>query len=225
MEALLVQNEILSEGVIRKPASEPSLDDRREMSSAVTYLNEHHGMSAFRAWIPDSTRQTLDTLPAYSRVEAITEKLGFAFVYPGDWSVEGAWVHLGRDAQGPVDVTGYDLMFTFDALNEDFPVRTFPFGEDSCRLELDTTSNTLSVRFVGPGQADEPAMLIDLGRSLPALMETAEKEKFSAQDLTFTAAGDTASFKVVLNLINGQRVDDKLDVSGMSGIVFLRRPQ
>jgi hypothetical protein len=225
LEALLVQTEILSEGVIRTPASEPSLDDRREMSSAVAYLNEHHGMNAFRAWLPDSTRQTLDTLPFYSRDEKITEKLGFAYVYPGGWSVEGSWVHFGRDAQGPVEVSGYDMMYTFDALNEDSPVRSFPFGEDSCRLELDTASNTLTVRFLGPGRADETAMVIELGKDLPALLETAEKEKFSSQDLTFVSTGDSASAKVVLNWISGRRVDDKLDVSGVSGMVFLRSPQ
>jgi hypothetical protein len=117
------------------------------------------------------------------------------------------------------------MMYTFDALNEDSPVRSFPFGEDSCRLELDTASNTLTVRFLGPGRADETAMVIELGKDLPALLETAEKEKFSSQDLTFVSTGDSASAKVVLNWISGRRVDDKLDVSGVSGMVFLRSPQ
>jgi hypothetical protein len=225
LEELMIKNEILIDSTVHRPATQPSLDDRREMTSIVNYLSELHGMRAFAAWLPDSARQRLDTVPIYGRAEAITEKLGFTFVFPRDWSVDGNWVRLVREDQGPVDVSGYDLMFTFGALYEDSPIRSFPVGEDSCRLELDTASNTLRVRLMGPGRTDEAAMVIELGRELPALMETAEKEKFSARELTFVSIGDSASAKVVLNWINGRLVGDKLDVSGMAGIIFLRRPQ
>ncbi|MEW5795074.1 MAG: hypothetical protein AB1772_01810 [Candidatus Zixiibacteriota bacterium] len=37
--------------------------------------------------------------------------------------------------------------------------------------------------------------------------------------------GHPASAKIVLNWVNGRRIDNNVDISGMSGMIFLRRPQ
>ena len=223
LEALMVKNSILVVGAIQKPAVEPSVEDRREMSSAVVYLNELHGMDAFSAWLPDSTLQVLDTLPQYGRDEQITEKLGFGYVSPAATIDRGGFRPLRISDQQSIDIRGYNLMFPFDDLSASDSVRIFFYEQDTCRLEFDTTYGRLTLQFRGVSYDTGAVAVISLRDRLSALVEKRKTEELSPQDLSFNAVGADTSVTVVLRSM--WIVGDSLEIRSLNGYLLLRRPQ
>jgi hypothetical protein len=216
---------LLVNGQLAKPGEQPSVEDRREMSSAVEYLSELHGMDPFSAWIADSTRARLDTLSVFNRADEITPLLGFTYVTQENWDVEGKWLHLVIGTPRPIDLSGYDQLLPFEGLSASSPRQDFPFERDTCRLEFDSASITLTLSIRGAALDTVVLAVIPLKDPLLELMENTTTDKFTPQDLSFVPAEGGSTVKVVLEMVNGRRVKSGLEIYGLSGYLLMHRPQ
>ncbi|MCX6833626.1 MAG: DUF4153 domain-containing protein, partial [candidate division Zixibacteria bacterium] len=221
LERLMVSSGLLVNGVLAKPEVEPPVEKLQEMSGAVIYLDEFHGMDAFSDWLADSTRRTLDTLPRYDRPDQITAKLGFACVSPAPTIDGGRYLQLRIDDRHPIDLGGYDVMFRFEDLSASDSIRVFPFEQDSCRLELDTSNVRLTLQFRGVSYDTSAVTVISLKDRFPALVEKRTADKLLPEDLSFSAEETDTSAKVVLRSawVGG----DGLNVNSLNGYLLLRR--
>src|SRR5438034_10123792 len=50
LERLLTANGMLAGGAIRRPARPPSFEDSKQISAAVKYLNDVHGLAGLEPW-------------------------------------------------------------------------------------------------------------------------------------------------------------------------------
>ncbi|MEW5795073.1 MAG: DUF4153 domain-containing protein [Candidatus Zixiibacteriota bacterium] len=223
LAALMARNGMLVEGTAQKPPAEPTLEDRQQMSSATSYLNEMHGLDAFAEWLPDSTRQGLDTLPFYTRDEATTEKLGFAYASPAVAFDRGKFAPLRLGDEEPISTEGYDLMLRFDDLSASKSIRNFTLESDTCRLEFDTASCRLTLQFRGVSYDTSAVTVVSMRERLPELMEKRKSDDPSPQDMTFHSVDVDSSAMVVLKSIwfGG----DSLNIRSLNGYLFLRRPK
>jgi hypothetical protein len=221
LERLMVSSGLLVNGVLAQPEVEPPVETLQEMSGAVIYLDEFHGMDAFSDWLADSTRQTLDTLPRNDRAGRITDKLGFACVSPPPTIEGGRYRQLRIGDLHQIDIGGYDVMFRFEDLSASDSIRVFPFEHDTCRLAFDTSNVRLTLQFRGVSYDSGAVTVISLKDRFPALVEKRTTDKLSPEDLSFSAEDADTSAKVVLRSawVGG----DGLNVNSLNGYLLLRR--
>jgi hypothetical protein len=228
LEALMVKNGILIDGIIKKADVAPTLDDRREMSNVVNYLNELHGIDAFTRWVPDSTRAILDTLPIYVSSERITHDLGFVYVYRAHDGMEGEYFNLHIEVPRPIDISGYHMMLTFENIEEGSHTSYFQPGDDPCKLHelsFDSASTTLTLRMRGVCPDTGLVSTVPLEQLIRTRLENPTDTSLSPQDLTFPAATGDLSLKVIVSGVEGRLIRDSLVVNSVSGFVLSRQIQ
>jgi len=224
-EALLIKNGNAGRRRRSEAADDPSLEDRQDLSSIVSYLNELHGLKAFSPWLSDSTTKTLDTLPAYSRSEEITLRLGFAYAHPGGWDAEGKWLHLTIDDRESVEISEYDFMLPFEGLNPSAPTRDFAIGQDTCRLVVRLNRSQADRPLHRSFVPSEIVRIVPLREQLVTLLDSAATDKFSGAQLSFYPTEADSGMKAVLTIVNVRRIEDGLEVLALRGFLLLRRPQ
>ncbi len=218
---LLVANEILHEGKIIDPETEPSFESRKEMSNVIGYLNEWYGVDAFDRWFDDSTLAAWDTVASYTRAGSVAEKFGFAFVTK--WQKEdkrGAFLLTINSARS-LDVRGYDFMLKVGSGAETDVMPYFLTDRSAVRVRLDTTTIVLEVNL-GEEYDPETAARLSLSGDLAALCASSEHDTLEPDQLSFTLSSNEFDARIVFDRISGNFADDTVHIDNWSGKLLLR---
>lgn len=215
-----MKNDMLTNGTVVKATNRLEYEDRREMSSIISYLVEWHGIESFSPWLPDSAIASLDTLDRYSMREKIAGFMGFNYV--SRWSRTDTYEYFGLNARRNIslNISDYDYMVNI-ALSSSPNYNQFAaLGDDSCFIHLDNESSTLEIR---PKSSSGQITL-----SLSGMLSNLTNNDFYRHDIpvdemTLTDSEPDFKVKAVFSSITGIYKEDKtFEIKSIEGLLLIR---
>jgi hypothetical protein len=221
LENLLVKNEIFSDGRIMGTPVNPEYDDRREMSSIISYLVEWQGAGTFSRWVPDSVLASLDTLNRYTMPEKIARYMGFNYV--SRWNRTDSYEYFGLNAQrgASLNISDYDYLIDIDLSGSPDYRQSVAFDDDSCYIRLDNENSILEIKLESsPGRIE-----LSLSEMLSKLIDVDYyRHDIPIDEMSIAASGDDFEVNAVFSSISGiYREDMTFEIKSIEGTIFIRQ--
>ncbi len=212
LQALLVREEVMAEGVLRRAPKTIEFEREKEISNIVKYLHDTHGLGRIRAWYAEPER-----LPEELTPELAMEGMGLKYIRPWEEPREGFAVDA--DVPNPLPLAGFDYVYE---------VSHDP-GEEATgfRVAIDSqTELSLAGTSLLLGHPDDPATRLraDLGPLLIELRDRdARGEEYGPAESSLDV--ENASIRLLMYLRNasGKEIGDSIALSHLSATVLIRR--
>jgi hypothetical protein len=210
LREILARNGMLADGRISAPATEPTFQDRREMSAVVRYLVGTHDVEAIEPWFEsgladvdtvgiDPGRMTDDEIE--TRTESIVARMGVGYV--------NRWAGMAGDEYNLQAVNDAEPL---DVSGRDWAVRDWSaWGERSDSLTIDGRSYELS----WDAEAGTITLADAAGALVTARLEKAVESARSFQSDSSAAPGIPARILTVRS--RGERARLTVYLSRVSG--------
>jgi hypothetical protein len=186
LESLLMQNSALVDGVIQDGLDKAPLEDRRELSSIISYICQWHGTEPFSVWLEDSALAAVDTTKRYGKSDNVATLMGFEYIsswQKGELPFER--FSVDRKLMRNLSVTGYDYLIEFRFSDGSDSVLFFTLDDRvlSVQCDLDSMNLTLSA---GPDSSTiDVSAEVMMASRLAELSRSRFTEEFTPDELTF----------------------------------------
>jgi hypothetical protein len=223
LEAKLIESGILVDGIIQTPDEEASVELRREMSSIVRYLTQHHGPDLFTRWVADSSLVPVAELPRHERPAKLTALLEFEYLGTYWSGASGSEVSISIGNVDMVTVTGYDYLVRFNLYGKDNYDRAYALDSDSCFIVFDTDRTTLEVSIGDNSQMERDIAVLELDESIRAIGTSGLVGEALSEAMTFVATGETFEVKLMLTRFRGDLASTGRKTTSLSGHLLIKR--
>ncbi len=232
LEELLVGNGIWRDGMINKPSADIPLEQRREMSSIIAYLNDAQGPSVFGRWLPDSTvaplKQHFDSsLTRYSVNDSVAAAFGFDFNWSRYYGNEGKWVSLWVEDPHMLSVAGYETLMSFE-----YPgsrgvdsAETYVIGSDTLSLRVLHKTSVLEATLKSMAESSPITVSVDLQQRVVDLYRMDNPRQIPQDSMTFDRSAGNYDLRFLLRSVNGERRDSALEVTSLNTRILVRKRQ
>ena len=214
---LLIKSGLLDDNQLIEPTKLIDLDDQKNMSSIVDYLNDWHGASVFSIWLDENTINEIDSTARYNHNKSICRSLGFEFVNRWQEGV-ASFFYLASDKEFNFDITNYSEMIGFN----------FNPQMDSDYLDIAThnkflisySSNTHDFRIV---EKSDPIKVIKIPVTdfINQLRKLPEYSKLGASQMILKSSNDYYDIVFYFENINGNYLPEELSVSHLEGFILI----
>lgn len=141
LERILVKNKMMVDGNVAKAGADISVEDKREISEIVSYLDEYHGFKGIQNWFG----QDLDSL-ARPRSSQVTALMGIEYMYAYQ---PGNYFYLSAGAKSPygqnLDISGFSyLVRDFSEVKAGKNTYKFTFDEKTLQYVVHRNGNVLT---------------------------------------------------------------------------------
>lgn len=225
LEGILVHNGMLVNGRIEASGEDISFADRREISAAVRYLSETHGVASIEPWFDgglagiDSVSTDPGPLPraeADIRTAAIVAAIGLDYVDRWSGITDDRFFFTSEPGEQPLLITGHDYVLP-NRSNVSGPIVA---GERVLDLDWEEAKSTLSL-------SDSSGVLasVSLLEAVQAAMEFRSDSSGSAgipaRILMSTSGPGAARVTVYLTSIGGTRDNESADGAEPTGSLVI----
>jgi hypothetical protein len=202
-EKLLTEQQLLVEGKIQSIKTQLSFEQRRELSSLLSYFNQYHGNKVLKNYFVEKEKVT-DT----TTVNTISQMMGQDFVYPGartDSPTE--YFHRGLEERSRFSLErNYKFLYTMSSLSKDSKINI----ED---LEISLNQEDFMIIRKSGVEIASFDLVTFINNQVPDKMY-----QYTVEAMTITS---NDKLKVILESISFERTRDKIDVSGLKAYIFL----
>ncbi len=224
LEALLVKNGMMIEGKLCPPETEPSLDDRREMSSIVRHFCEWQGTEPFTVWLDDSLLSSVDTLSNYQQPEKIAKMIGFTLTARYGGRNSGSF-NLQTDKKMPISITGFDHMIEYSVSWEGPKEEIFEVEDDSVTVIFDADKTILTLGFGKDTSDEEVSSDLHLLDTLTAFAGSGHEKPSQLSQLTFDLENRRYDIRVIIESVYGNMEPEELTVRTATFMILLRKTE
>ena len=216
LENYLTKNEILHNGKVRKITKKVTFEDKKEISSIVSYLHEMHGVESMQHWFeealqsekPDSGAVAVQT----KTTSEIVSLMGLTYVHKWQTQIGNSFSLTTQHAE-PTIVLGYQYLIRDVDFGTHLNSRTYTVGQQSLTIHFDhePASLRISVEEVDEIQiALRPLVqnLIEEFGTNPGYGAIPQNRLIIEEDSTSKIK---ASFYI--SLISGERTADAFDIT------------
>ena len=233
---LMEKNKILLNGKLIKANSEPSFNERKQISSITEYLVNNHGYQVLQPYFT----QNLDSLLKHDSLNnemitntKTTKLLGLMNVkFVAGWQrgeevshdvvVDFAYSVTANQKDVMERIDGFDYLIDYSALNlqKDKLWKTYKFEKDSVRICLDPNRNELSL---AADKDNNIAFALE-----PIMKKIIENEgirsnQIKQSEMTLTDSSTNYLFKLMLKGIYGTKKEKHLQVSSVQAMILMGR--
>lgn len=226
LEKLLAKHSLLNIPD-KKPTTDISLDDRREMTSVISYLYNWHGLDTFSPWLPDSTLNSLKSMAniQHTLPDSVATMLGFVSAYTSPASLERgeSFIYRYPDSTG-IDIAGYSRMIYFSsgAQRESDSTRYYRINSDTISISLMHHPPVLKIGFPFDSSGSGKAMDFQLATPISTAMITLRDGNMSGNGFSLDTTIGNYRSKVIISHIWGCYKPDSIEVHSLNAIIFLK---
>jgi hypothetical protein len=149
LKELLIKDSILVEGTVQKAPIELPSEDRRRISSILTYLHDVHGYDGIQPWFRESLKSdTLGSQTRYKDPVVVTPMMGFIY----DRAVQinsGNRLSFNADRGLALTVEGYQHFLSAQFITATTLNRNLPNDDISYRFDQELDTMTFVVTKAG----------------------------------------------------------------------------
>jgi hypothetical protein len=229
---MLIANGIWKDGAVQESPSEIPLENRRDMSSVIAYLNEAQGPMVFRRWLSDSQlapiQKTFDSnYTRYSTNDTVAAMFGFDFNWSRYYGNEGKWVSLWVEDPYTLDIAGYDRLLSFE-----YPgsrgvdsAQYYVLGGDSISLRVLSKSSTIQASLKGMGSSVWDSVAVDVKQRVIELYRMDNPRQIPQDSMIFDRSAGNYDLRFLLRGASGERRDSALELTSLNARILVRKHQ
>lgn len=215
LEQKLVQNNILVNGVIHPASTQPSFDERKNISSIVKYLVETHGASVLQPWFssPIDSLKSSDTLNYYQQNTTRSIVAAMGILYVEEWEKidnEGSFYITG-DVQKGFSINDYTHYLKNIECTQQDSVKTMTIENITYEISLSPTNNIISLSQKSFGKQNIVTVALD--NVLLQQVKTNRHKKFSnipPQEIEISGTSGSMKAMILFSKLEGKRVQGAL---------------
>ena len=226
LEAYMVKHSILEGQTVRKASGEIPWEDRREMSSIVSYLCEWHGPEAYAGWFSDSLiAMWQDTLSLGAWQEQVTAQMGFKY-YP-QWRSSSGGDYFNFSAEQPsleaLRVSEFDYLIEVNSSHGGDSLFAFALDVDSCFVRIGRESTTIWIGVGSQRGACRDSAVLELQTALMSMIEAGLPRETESERLTFDLAGQRFGVRVIIENMTGNVADGEVKLDWVRARLLVKR--
>jgi hypothetical protein len=227
LSAYLHQYGMMQDGVIAKADSKISLEDRREMSSIISYLAQWHGAPAFAPWFTDTViAEWQEKGRGHAWREEVTDSLGF--VYAASWRGQDGdeYFHFSTssDTQWPLAITKFDYLLKYAYGSSSDSVTRFGIPGKACEIRFDSETGPLLMLVTDSADTVPYKAGTHLTEFISSLVEQGLQGQVQPDLLTFEFGSDRLQAMLFLQGLSGRTNDSLFSIESMHGWLLLDVP-
>ena len=225
LRGVLLRNDLLSDGRLRRSARDVSDADRAAISGGLRYLVETHGAEAIAAWLTDSLRLAVHVGRARPTAEAgdgdaraVMAHLHLEYVPAGSPGTGGFFTYYVPPPRGPIAIDGYQyaIRLSYWVAKDSLKVAEHVY------LRLASDSTRLLVMRDGAPVLEIPFLpLID---SAAAYRRLNPNRTLPAEVMHLEVHSGSMAANVYLSQVHGTRGARGAKLTSFDGDLFLRIP-
>lgn len=226
LEALLHKHGILVDGRVEPATGTIPLADRRQMSSMVDYLAELDGPAAFGAWFPHSMVSAWqDSAKTHSWRQDVTLAMGFEYASPWRTGEGENYFNFScdRSKSGALAIAPYEYLVEVEATPARDSLQAYSIDGDSCFVSVDSGAASIVITTGATRSALSDSIRVDLSAPIRNLLDSNLIDDVAQSRLTFDAAGETFSVRLVVNNVNGNADLQRVRLDWIAMKILLKR--
>lgn len=210
LEGLLTRDSILVDHKIQKAPGLVPQEDRRNISSIITYLHDIHGYSGIQPWFSENLNQdTVGARRGYRDPADVTPMMGFIYDRAVQYS-DGNRIALISDRKGTLNIEGYQHLLVTQFITSTTRNRVFP--NDDIAYRVDEKLDTMT--FVATMEGDrKDSLQISLRQLVDSLMKeygNATTDKIPPEKMSLSMEENDVKIKVYLRQAQIKREDGEI---------------
>jgi hypothetical protein len=213
LQALLIKNSILVNGIVQKTSTVVPAEDVKQISSIISYLHRIHGFDRIQPWFSEGLREDSPAKEnRYKDPAFVTGLMGIK--YMNIWYDPSAReFHFGVDLNQVIDVSDYDLMWR----NQHVWINQVEKGNTSDWLSyrINSTLDTL-VFILRDENTDTDSVQITLRPLVDSLMVNygnINLNNIPPENMSLTVSGPILKLKIYLRYLNLYREEKKVKIN------------
>ena len=220
LQAYMIEHQILTNGSVQEAPATIPLEDRKEMSSIISYLGNWQGPDAFSGWFDDSLLTYWeDSLSTHAVSEAAAEQMGFAFVET--WRDDRAEEHFYYSTEScdpsSLSIIDYEYLVEVSFGTSDISTWVVPLDGDTCTVRFDSSRSLIEVRV---GHDAEPSSLT-LDSTIVDMMEAGVDRVVALEQMTFDMEGGQTAARIIFRRLSGELEDGRVSIQSLRAQVLL----
>ena len=213
----LTMNGMLVNNKIKKPKTQPSFNDTREISSIVKYLHETHGLASMQTWF-DQDLETLgkDSLgidPRYQKPALVVQLMGMHYI--DQWQLQqDNFFSFQANRNQSIAVGGYEHFIRSRYLNKwGMPRDSIRFAEIQYNINCDFEESRLTIRRT---DKESGFITLDLSRLIKKQVEQhAPQYNVPLESMTLEDSSSGMRVRVYVLSIQGRMSGEQYTVEQM----------
>lgn len=223
-EEILSEQSMITESGIAVSASEVlELDTRKELSSIVTYLTDHHGIEVFQPYFETSIETVVDDSSYQKRIGYYDPGHGDAASLLASLNVEltNEWVTIETMNQSVYfeftaetgvqqNIGNYDYFIAPITVNTVELEYEFEVGDDQLLVRFDPDKFALAISLK---DVEESELTINILNDIDAFKYTVNPSNYykdiSLSEMTFETENDWLSLRVIMDSLSGMMGDEQ----------------
>jgi len=209
LNTILNNLELLDDNKIIKASTKLTFDDRKDISSIISYLIDHYGLNTIEHYFVEEFADSLDTLPNYNVKQEITQMIGFDFIYRWDYpglNDENMYYTFRLQDQSIIDIAKYDQLIELEDLTTYNNESTILLQHDTCTISLIADSSILILRF----RDETESRSINLQDNIIEMSDRNYDCNFSQKYLIYDFPGENPNASILIKSMNGYYAVDSI---------------
>ncbi len=223
-EELLRDQSMISESGTAAPTDEElALESRKELSSIVTYVADHHGIEVFQPYFETPIRTIIDDSSFQKRMgyyepglnDAATLLASLNVELTDEWVTEetlnqSIYFEFSTEAGVQQNIGNYDYHIQQISVNVVDVQHTFELGKDLLGVQFNPKEFQISVALQG---AEESELMIDLLEQIEVfgykVSHANSYKEIPVAEMTFESRNEWLSLRIVIDSLSGILGDEQ----------------
>ncbi len=233
---LMEKNKLLINGKLIKSSSQPSFNDRKQISSITEYMVSIHGYKVLQPYFTQNLdslfkRDSLDTeILSYTKTNKLLDLMNIKYVsrwergeeFPNDVKYFN-YSAKTDEADVMERIDGYDYLinnYSVQNLQKDKICKTYKFEKDSVKICIDPNKIELSL-----AANNDSNNVFAIGEKLKNLIEKEGMggRQIKQSEMTVADSNSHYVYKVMLKGIDGTNNEKHLKITAIHAMVFIGR--
>ncbi|MFH2049127.1 MAG: DUF4153 domain-containing protein [bacterium] len=218
LNSLLIKNELLIDNTISKAVGEINFDDKKEISSIISYLVDRHGITSFESMFAEELPKSMDTLSKNSIKTELAKLMGFEFIQEWDYQNENQFYNFRLKDQSIIDISKYDQLIELSDLTNYDNESIILLQHDTCTISLIADSSIIKLHFKNEAESRS----INLQKNIMEMAAKGYNHDFSQEFLMFDFPEGNPGSTILIKYMNGYYTKDSIpSINSMGYKLFI----
>lgn len=222
LQELLVKYNILVDGKIVTTQDEILYDDKKEISSKVSYIIATHGLDQLEPWLDEAEYANLDSLTKYNQDRELIKLMGFIYISKWD-DPNSSYINITTYSIRLYDIKKYDYFLEVDNIDS---YNNFILDDNNLVVNLSEANNILDVTFSGDLLGDSVIFEFDLKDTVLSLTQAGYvgyDNAIERKHMTFYQSDSNIDMEIVIKYISGNKESDSLKITNIDALLFFSK--
>jgi hypothetical protein len=220
LKEILVKNEILVNEKIHKSEKTLSVEDKKNISSIISYLDERNALDRIQPWFDvklDTIKGDNKYITYQNKTAKIVELMGVEYYAP--WKTQNErYLNYNIKELNLINLKGYDNLINYRYYSYDTSNSKKSYQIDSGKIEISYLKNNTVINIQAK---DRNIFELNINEVLEKLSKSSSVQP-EMNDMSLEKENEFAKAKIIFMSISGEKNDAELKINNFNAYILLK---